>query len=187
MTKNNLPIKVNILGGPGIGKSTVATGVFALLKMHEVDAEYISEFAKDLTWEKSLYSLRDQYYVWAVQNHSVWRLIPYVDVIITDSPTIMSLVYGEHTMDEFKQVVLKMFNSYNNINFLLKRITEYVPTGRNQDLQEACIIDEKIENSLIDNEIEYITTDCNHDSINDVVSIILSMLGKKHTFKIRKE
>ena len=43
---------VNLFGGPGIGKSTTAAGVFNLLKLHGIETELITEFAKDLVWEE---------------------------------------------------------------------------------------------------------------------------------------
>lgn len=49
-----IPLVINMFGGPCTGKSTTATAVFSLLKMHDVNIEYTSEFAKDLTWEKGL-------------------------------------------------------------------------------------------------------------------------------------
>ena len=183
---NDKPLIVNILGGPGIGKSTVATAVFSLLKMHEVNAEYVSEFAKDLTWEERFYTLLNQYYVWANQHHRIWRLKPYVDVIITDSPTILSMIYGSHVVDEFRQTVLEVFNSNNNMNFLLERITEYVPVGRNQNQREACTIDKKIKSMLVNNGIKYSMSNCSHNGINNIVSTVLSTLGREHIFSIGK-
>ena len=65
---------INIFGGPGCGKSTTATGVFSLLKLHGVNAEFVSEFAKDLTWEERYKTLKNQNYVSAKQHHRQWRL-----------------------------------------------------------------------------------------------------------------
>ena len=38
---------MNLYGGPGSGKSTGAAYIFSMLKMVGVDAEYVTEFAKD--------------------------------------------------------------------------------------------------------------------------------------------
>lgn len=40
---------VNLLGGPGCGKSTGAAYIFSQLKMRNIDAELVTEFAKDKT------------------------------------------------------------------------------------------------------------------------------------------
>lgn len=44
-------IVVNLFAGPGAGKSTGAAYIFAMLKMHGIDCELVTEFAKDKTWE----------------------------------------------------------------------------------------------------------------------------------------
>ena len=41
---------VNLFGAPGAGKSTGAAYIFAILKMHGIDAELVTEFAKDKLW-----------------------------------------------------------------------------------------------------------------------------------------
>ena len=46
-------IVVNLFAGPGAGKSTGAAYIFSKLKMAGVDAEYVTEFAKDKTWEEN--------------------------------------------------------------------------------------------------------------------------------------
>ena len=46
-------IVVNLFAGPGAGKSTGATYIFSKLKMLGIDAEYVSEFAKDKVWEEN--------------------------------------------------------------------------------------------------------------------------------------
>ena len=46
-------ILVNLYGAPGSGKSTGAAYIFSKLKMAGVDAELVTEFAKDKLWEES--------------------------------------------------------------------------------------------------------------------------------------
>lgn len=46
-------IVVNLFAGPGADKSTGATYIFSKLKMLGIDAEYVSEFAKDKVWEEN--------------------------------------------------------------------------------------------------------------------------------------
>ena len=54
---------VNLYGGPGSGKSTGAAYLFAKLKMAGVDAEYVTEFAKDKVWEGNQEAFRCQFYI----------------------------------------------------------------------------------------------------------------------------
>ena len=65
---------VNIFGGPGVGKSTTAAAVFALLKLHNIEAELVTEFPKDLVWEKRAYTFENQNYIFGKQQHRQWRV-----------------------------------------------------------------------------------------------------------------
>jgi len=54
---------VNLFGGPSSGKTTMAAGLFCLLKMHGIDCELVTEFAKDLVWEERFKTLKNQQYI----------------------------------------------------------------------------------------------------------------------------
>ncbi len=131
---------INFYGGPGSGKSTMAARVFAELKERKHNAELVTEFAKDLTWQESFGVLDNQLYVFAKQYHRLWRLKDKVDIVVTDSPLVFSLVYGK-TSDTFKQLVKEEFNKFDNINIFLQRVKEYQPKGRSQTEEEAKLID----------------------------------------------
>ena len=54
------------------------------------------------------------------QSHKQWRLKGQVDIIISDSPLLLSSVYRESDslMDA---LIMQEFNKYDNMNFLLVR------------------------------------------------------------------
>lgn len=167
---------INIFGGPGIGKSTTAAGVFSILKLHGVNAELVTEFAKDLTWEQRYKTLENQYYIWAKQYHRMWRLRDNVDVIITDSPLVLSLMYGE-ICDTHRQTVLDTFrNTFDNMNYFLNRVKEYNPKGRNQTEQQARGIDNTVQQMLQNNDITYKTVTGNYTGINEITVDVLDRL-----------
>lgn len=86
-------IILNLFSGPGAGKSTMAADIFAKLKRAGVNSELASEYAKDKVWEKSLSILENQIYVFGKQHHRLFRLKSQVDVIVTDSPILLSAIY----------------------------------------------------------------------------------------------
>ena len=45
---------VNLMGGPGTGKSTHAGGTFYRMKRSGINCEYIQEYAKDKTWSEDV-------------------------------------------------------------------------------------------------------------------------------------
>jgi len=119
----NKPITINLFAGPSAGKSTSAAAVFSLLKMHDVNAELFTEFAKDLTWEKRHRTLDNQYYIWGKQYHKMWRVKDQVDVLITDSPLLLGIIYGDQKPVCFKDTVLHSFSEkFDNMNYFLMRV-----------------------------------------------------------------
>ena len=56
---------INLFGGPGVGKSTLAAGLFWFFKTnrltlkHSYVIELVREFAKDLVWAQDLYTLKN--------------------------------------------------------------------------------------------------------------------------------
>lgn len=141
---------VNLFAGPGTGKSTTASGVFFELKSKGVNAELVTEYAKDLTWEQRHGALSVQPYVFGKQLMRLERLVGQVDVIVTDSPILLSAIYAsEKYPEEFTTSVIKIFSSMNNLNFMLRRKKIYNPIGRSQTLEEAIVIDRKIHHLLV--------------------------------------
>lgn len=146
---------VNMIGGPGTGKSTTAAATFAQLKYEGVNAELVTEYAKDIVWGRLHPVLEDQLYIFAKQHRRIHRLIGQVDVIVTDCPLFLSVYYGEKMSSTFKQLVLETFNEYENWNFFLNRVKEYNPKGRTQTEEHAKEIDQILYNLLMEYDIDF--------------------------------
>jgi ABC-type oligopeptide transport system ATPase subunit len=174
----NTPILINLYAGPGSGKSTTAAGVFTLLKLHGVNVELITEFAKDLTWENRKKTMDNQMYIWAKQYHRIWRVKDQVDVIVTDSPLLLSLIYGEGMTDSFKDAVFDSFKEFENINYFIKRIKSYNPNGRFQTEAESKELDSKIMGLLHKYKLNYDLVNGDKDGINTITRRILRDMHK---------
>ena len=150
-------IVINLFGGPGCGKSTMAAYIFSKLKMQHINCELVTEFAKDKTWEHNKRALACQPYVFGNQCYRIDKLKDQVDVIITDSPLFLAVFYNydKSIEPEFTQMVLKKFNSFKNMNFFLIRNKKYNPIGRSQTEEEARALDNKIKSQLDSLHIEY--------------------------------
>lgn len=177
------PMIVNMFAGPGAGKSTTAAAIFSLLKLHGINVELVTEIAKDFTWEQRVKTLRNQYYIWAKQQHKFWRLEDEVDVIVTDSPLFLSIVYGERKPDSFYNLVLDEFNSFDNMNFYINRVKPYLKKGRSQTFEEAKNLDDIIKYKLDFYDIKYKEIPGTIEGINIVVEEVLGKAGwKPHIF-----
>ena len=177
--KKSKTLIVNLLAGPGTGKSSTMAGVFSELKWRGVNCEMGPEFAKEKVWEESFKILGNQIYVFGKQLHTIYRLIDKVDVIITDSPLLLSLIYGTQESKEFKNLVLEVHNRFNNYNIFLRRHKKYNPAGRMQTEDEAKEVDAKIEQLLNDNAISYITMDSGSESVQAITNQILCLISNK--------
>jgi hypothetical protein len=167
---------VNLFGGPGTGKSTNAARIFALLKDENVNCELVTEFAKDLVWEERLSTFDDDLYILAKQNHRLFRLIDKVDVVITDSPLLIKLIYMRDKDLPMEDLVLNIFKRYDNANFFLKRYKDYNPAGRFQNEDEAKGCDEDIRCLLDKYEIDYREVDGTKEGAEFIASAITRRL-----------
>jgi len=175
----NKPIVINMFAGPGTGKSTSAAGVFSLLKMHGVNAELITEFAKDLAWEERFVTMDNQSYIWGKQHHKMWRVKNHVDVMVTDSPLLFGLIYGKKNPKCFNEMILHSFNQFDNMNYFLLRKKPYNPKGRVQTEEKARQLDSEIAVMLAENDIEFEAVDGDFNGVNYIAKQVLRQLGKK--------
>lgn len=151
-----MTLVINLFGGPGTGKSSTAASIFSLLKAENINCEMALEFAKDKVWEGSAHILDNQLYVFGKQYHRIKRLEDKVDVIITDSPILLSLIYGFKESVAFHNLVREKHYEFDSINYFLKREKAYNPAGRVQTEDKAKLLDLAINSVLLSNGIKYI-------------------------------
>jgi hypothetical protein len=150
---------VNLFGGPGCGKSTTRAELFALFKKGGHNVEEVTEFAKDLTWEKNQTAFADQLFLLANQNRRQFRLQDQVEWCVTDSPILLGVNYvtPEYLPYTFRSLSLELWNTYENYNYVIERARPYQAIGRNQTEDEAKQIDVNITKMLNDFNIPFKT------------------------------
>lgn len=173
-------IIVNLFGAPGAGKSTGAAYIFSKIKMAGVNAELVTEFAKDKVWEESKEVFNNQIYIFGKQSFKISRVMNKVDVIITDSPIILSSFYNSDEMiqEELDALVMKTFNSYNNMNYFIERVKPYQEKGRFQTEAESDKIADEVSTLLDEKEVDYEVIAGDTEGYDYIVKQILHKLGK---------
>lgn len=132
-----MTIIVNLYGAPGSGKSTTRADVFRLLKFAGVNCEEVYETAKKFTWAHRHTELASQPYIFGKQLRDIEVLMNQVDVIITDSPLMMSYYYGKKYCgdtypESFYTFVEEQFKKMGGMNYYINRVKPFNPKGRNQ-------------------------------------------------------
>lgn len=179
MNLEKKPLVVNLFGGPGTGKSTTAAGVFSKLKKLGINAELSIEFAKDLTWSQRHVALRDQIYIFGKQHHKLFILREDLDVIVTDSPLLLSCIYANNNYPEcFHNTVKWAFDSNNNVNIFLTRDKPYSSKGRNQTESESKEIDREIQQFLILNNYDFYIRQANELGEIEIVNIVREIMSQ---------
>lgn len=175
-----MALVINLIGPPGTGKSTGATFLFSMLKMRGINAEYVNEVAKDKVWEGSDFALAHQEYIFGEQSFKIACCAKSVDVVITDSPLLLSIFYNKYDVlgDSFNQTVLNVFNSYNNKVYFIERVKDYNPVGRMQTEEESNEIGKELKNLLKKYNIKYNTVSGDLDGYNSILIDVLNTISK---------
>jgi hypothetical protein len=170
---------INLFAGPGAGKSTTAAAVFAELKRRGYNAELVTEFAKDLVWEERDATFRNQIYIFAKQWHRIHRLLGKVDVIVTDSPILLSIYYDQKRTPYLDMLVESQFRQLDSLNFFIERTKQYNQSGRFQDESGAKLADAGIEDMLQLLHIPNTRITDNPHIAREIVSVYEGTLGSR--------
>jgi tRNA uridine 5-carbamoylmethylation protein Kti12 len=171
---------INLLGGPGIGKSTLRAKLFSLMKEHEIDVEEVTEYAKDKTWEHNSSALSDQLYVLANQNRRLTRLKDQVEWVVSDSPIILCAHYAsiDYLPINYKNLIFEIWDTYDNYNFVIERTVPYKTSGRYQTEDEAKSIDRDIVDMLIKRNIPFTTIRQDENPAQIIFNTLFTMNDK---------
>lgn len=172
-------IVINMYGAPGAGKSTGAAYLFSKLKMAGINAELVTEFAKDKVWEENPTVFKNQVYLFGKQYYRMSRLEGKVDVIVTDSPLLLSSFYNmdrEVLGDEFDALVTKVAKSYNSINIFIRRVKPYNPKGRFQNEAESDEVHRQLVKFLNDRDVNCLFYNGCEEDYNKLANDIIHVL-----------
>lgn len=171
-------IVVNLFGEPSCGKSTASAYTFSQLKIKGANCELVTEYAKDKVYENNSEVFKNQEYIFGKQSFRMSRLNEKVEVIITDSPLFLPVIYNQNEVlgETFNKMVVNVFKSYNNYNLLLLRNHVYKNEGRMQNEEQSKKIRDILINKLNKYGIECELRTSSIESYNLIVEKIVEML-----------
>lgn len=174
---------INLFGSPGAGKSSGAAYIFSKLKMIGVNAELITEFPKEKVWEESKkpFKPNNQVYLFGEQFYRQSRCEDEVDVLVTDSPLPLSILYNKSPIldESFDKVVMNCFNSFNNLSYLVLRDKPYNPKGRFQTEEESDALVDDLRDILLKQGIPFETIKGNQDYYDKIIAEVFTYLNNQ--------
>lgn len=137
------PIFINLVGGPGAGKTTTAMLVTARLKACGVDAVYVPECALDKVLEGSL-GVTPQFDLLAEQVKRLLRTYGSgYRVVVTDSPIILQAAYSDSPVDRCRSIeVAKALHDPEDFYYCVENFrADHSMVGREQDAETSKKLD----------------------------------------------
>jgi len=177
-----MTLAVNFFAGSGCGKSSLAWDVSAELKwIGGINVEYVAEYVKHQLFEERTAIFKDQDYIFGKQKYNIKRLTDCgkLDVVITDSPIILSAFYNRPVDETFNQHVIDEFNKFTNLNYFVDRVKPFNPNGRFQTEEEAKQDDIKLRKMLDDYGIKYTNIKGEKASTEIIANQIKNMINYK--------
>jgi|SRR5688572_16721371 len=139
---------INLWGGAGCGKSTLAALLYAQMKMQGRDVELVREYVKPWVWEGRPIRSDDELYIFTKQLRAESHLYGKVDWIVTDRPLGLSAVYerfftSNSTLEQIWRGILQeqTGKGIKHLNLMVARTHPYQRTGRNQTEEESKAVD----------------------------------------------
>jgi hypothetical protein len=155
-----MPYRINLYGGPGVGKSALAAWLYANLIRVDCEVELVNEWIKSWAWQNIKPQGCDQIYVLAKQLRREEIVLRQGVSIITDSPLALQLAYASIDFPDIHyalSLLVKHFDlTYNNnIDVFIQRDENipYKQSGRYHNLADAIKMDKIIKHQIAGKDI----------------------------------
>lgn len=139
---------INLWGGAGCGKSTLAALLYAHMKMQGRGVELVREYVKTWAWEGRPIRSEDELYIFTKQLRAEAHLYGKVEWIVTDRPLGLSVVYqrffkGNGAIETIWQGIMheQSEKGIKHLNLMVARNHPYQSAGRNQTEEESKAVD----------------------------------------------
>lgn len=182
-------VVINVIGGPGVGKSVTSSLIFVELKIRGYSCELVQEYAKSLVWQKDFDTLNDQYHVSKTQFKLIKSVDGFVRFIVTDGPLPHGLYYNRFNktnnsnIENTEKMILDCYSKLKNINIFLERGDfPYEECGRIQKEEEAKEIDHVLKHILRRNNIPFVCFESDPSKIKDIVDYIIEVESEIKNF-----
>lgn len=144
-------LMINLFGGPCIGKTTMAAGIFLRLKMLGIETANPEEHAKIAILKGQPHLLDEQLIILGQTWETLHALSDKMDAVVVDSPLLLCSVYAEgREAPHFHDTVVDFHQRLPRLNLVLNRNPSlaYSQSGRREDSFAAANMDSRIRAAL---------------------------------------
>ena len=171
---------INLIGGPGCGKSTIAAGLFARLKKMGVTCELVTEYIKERIYEENQTMPYNQIAIFGNQHYAINNKIGKVECIIQDGSFLNNELYMKENTGqdnpEFFSLLVSEYKKFINLDFFIDRGTIPFETyGRIHNREQSLDLDNKIKALYNKYGLTYISVE-SRDAVDKMIPIILNKI-----------
>lgn len=191
---------VNLYGSSGSGKTTTSMLLTAAIKnadiaetfggpdMGDLTVELVREEAKRYAWAGTPITASLQQNIGATQVMLEQELLGKVDILVTDSPVLLSPFYEKlHLGTEVGLGMVRNHidkcrtSGHDELNIFLNRNKPFVSAGRYETEEQSDEVSVKMADYLTDVPMTFLAMEETKDRVGYILGII------KHVFDVRKE
>lgn len=161
--------RISFWGGPGAGKTSMASKLYAEMKARSYKVHFSEESINPWIYQGRVPPKGyDDLLLFAQQIHTEEVCLnprkpgaksPRADFIITDCPPLMCCVYNRHRKvpyhDQLVEIALAYENTYPSVHIFVDRPRDYDKSSRFHTREEAEEIDQEMKDCLDQHQLEY--------------------------------
>lgn len=138
--------RINLLGGPGCGKSTMAAKMYTALKVLQKPVELVDEAIKGMAWQKIPPKGFDGVWLFGKQLHREEVVLRSGGLVVTSGPLILQTGYMFAENQPYTAGLVKVAqafeDAYPSLGIWLERAVPYRSEGRYETSEQAKHMDE---------------------------------------------
>ena len=174
---------INLIGAPGVGKSTLMAMIFVELKKRNYSCEMVHEWIKTLVWQNKLDIIQNQHYIIQQQYENIKCLDNKVDYIILDTSLVNYMYYNRTdsgnicNIEKTESFAKNLMAEFDNIFIFVKRNHNnyYETKGRLHTSEQSEQIEYDLESLIKELNLNIVTFNSSSDD-NKVKELIKNFL-----------
>lgn len=164
---------INLYGGPGAGKSTVALSVAGEMRRQGYSVELVAEDIKYNIYANNYSIFENQVKILGDQIQRLHSMDNKVKYAVLDSPLLQQTVYTEDAPESFKDLVRNINGTFKAISFFVARGDfEFEQKGRIHNKEQSLVLDRLIMDELDRNNINSYRITSSDDGIAAVLATV---------------